>query len=92
MSIILSIKPKFTNLILDGSKTIEMRTKIGKKFINGARIIIYSSSPTKAIVAIAKIKKIQRLNKNKVDINLFQKICISQDFLTNIWKIKMIVT
>lgn len=80
MSIVLSIKPKFTNLILDGSKTIEMRTKIGKKFIKGSKIIIYSSSPCKAIVAIAKIKQIQGLKKNKVTEHHLKQICISQNF------------
>ncbi|MCU7226363.1 ASCH domain-containing protein, partial [Acinetobacter bohemicus] len=65
MSIVLSIKPQFTNLILEGKKTIELRTKIGKKFSNNADLIIYSSSPVKAIVAIAKVHKIQNLRKDQ---------------------------
>ena len=74
MNIVLSIKPQFTNLILDGSKTIEMRTKIGKNFINGATIIIYSSTPIKAIVATAKINKIQILKKNEITEEHLKKI------------------
>lgn len=80
MSIVLSIKPQFTNKILDGSKTIEMRTKIGKKFINGSKVIIYSSSPCKAIVAIAKIKKIQHLAKHEINDLHLSKICITREF------------
>ena len=86
MTIILSIKPQFTNLILDGRKTIEMRTKIGKKFIKGAKIIIYSSSPVKAIVAIAKIKEIEHLHKRQVDQKHLKKVCISQDFFDQYMK------
>lgn len=80
MSIVLSIKPQFTNKILDGSKTIEMRTKIGKKFINGSKVIIYSSSPCKAIVGIAKIKEIQHLIKHEISNLHLSKICITREF------------
>lgn len=57
-----------------------MRTKIGKSFLNGARIIIYSSNPVKAIVATAKIKEIQHLTKDMIDQNHLKKVCISKDF------------
>ncbi|MCO8044840.1 ASCH domain-containing protein [Acinetobacter bohemicus] len=80
MSIVLSIKPQFTNLILEGKKTIELRTKIGKKFSNNADLIIYSSSPVKAIVAIAKVHKIQNLRKDQITSDHFDKICISSAF------------
>ncbi|MEQ1120884.1 ASCH domain-containing protein [Acinetobacter seifertii] len=83
MTIILSIKPQFTNLILDGRKTIEMRTKIGKNFINGATILIYSSSPTKAIVAAVKIDRIQKLKKNEVTKQHLKKIHISEQFFND---------
>lgn len=86
MSIVISIKPQFTNLILDGKKTIEMRTRIGKKFINGSKVLIYSSSPCKAIVATAKIYKIQHLMKYDIkDIHL-SKICITREFFDEYMK------
>ncbi|MND81939.1 ASCH domain protein [compost metagenome] len=88
MSIVLSIKPQFTNLILDGSKTIEMRTKIGKKFINGATILIYSSSPIKAIVATVKIDKIQKLKKNEITKHHLKQIHISEQFFNDYMKDK----
>jgi len=86
MSIILSIKPKFTDLILSGQKTIEMRTKIGKKFTNDENVVIYSSSPKKAIVAIAKIKKIENLDKYEVEDYHLNKVCISRDFFNEYMK------
>lgn len=86
MSIILSIKPKFTDLILNGQKTIEMRTKIGKKFTNEQDVVIYSSSPKKAIVAIAKIKKIENLDKYEVEEHHLKKVCISRDFFNEYMK------
>lgn len=80
MSIVLSIKPIFTNLILSGQKTIEMRSKIGTKFANDSKIIIYSSTPTKAIAGTAKIKLIQQVRKDFITSNHLHKICISQAF------------
>lgn len=88
MSIVLSIKPQFTNLILDGKKTIEMRTKIGKKFVDGAKVIIYSSSPVKAIVATVKINKIQKLKKNEVTKQHLEQIHISEQFFNDYMKDK----
>ena len=80
MSIVLSIKPQFTNLILNGQKAIEMRTRIGKEFVSSAKVIIYSSSPVKAIVAIAEIDTIQSINKKEVTDQHLEKICISKKF------------
>lgn len=80
MSIVLSIKPQFTNLILEGKKTVELRTKIGKNFSDNSVLIIYSSSPIKAIVAIAKIHTIHNLKKDKITPDHLDRICISHDF------------
>ncbi|MGI1793985.1 ASCH domain-containing protein [Acinetobacter variabilis] len=86
MSIVLSIKPLFTNLILSGQKTIEMRSKIGTKFANDSKIIIYSSTPTKAIVGIAKIKSIQQVRKDQITALDLKRVCISYTFFENYMK------
>ena len=80
MKIILIIKPQFTNLIFSGHKTVEMRTKIGKEFVDGADIVIYSSSPVKAIVGLAKIDKIQYLQKKDILDEHLKSVCISKSF------------
>lgn len=49
MDILLSIKPKFVNEIISGSKKIEYRKKIFKNQ-NIDRIFIYSSKPMQKIV------------------------------------------
>ncbi|MDY0387165.1 MAG: GNAT family N-acetyltransferase [Methanolobus sp.] len=58
MNVLLSIKPKFANKILEGEKTYEFRkTKFNpKKNIN--KIYIYSSSPIKRIVGSFRIEKV----------------------------------
>ncbi|WP_343582565.1 ASCH domain-containing protein [Pseudomonas sp.] len=57
-AIVLSIKPKYCDLIYEGLKTVELRRKIGSAFTIGCKIYIYSSSPVKALTGEAKITKI----------------------------------
>lgn len=57
--IVLSIRPKYTNLILSGEKTVELRRVVPSSLRIGSEVIIYSTSPVKHILAIAKIKKIE---------------------------------
>lgn len=47
--ILISIKPKFVNLMFKGMKKYEYRTKEGK-FDQGAKIFVYCTSPIKKIV------------------------------------------
>lgn len=55
--ILISIKPKYSNMILRGKKSIELR-KSAPKVKKGDYMIIYSTSPVKSIVAITKINRI----------------------------------
>jgi predicted transcriptional regulator len=48
MAVLLSIKPKYVELIKAGFKKYEFRKKVFKKI--GSRIFIYSSSPVKKII------------------------------------------
>lgn len=54
-AILLSVKPKFANLIVDGSKLVELRRTVPAQTVG--TIAIYSSSPVKAIVALADVNK-----------------------------------
>lgn len=56
MKVVMSIKPKFAEKILNGTKIFELRKKIFKKKVE--RVIIYESSPTKKIVGEFIIDKI----------------------------------
>jgi predicted transcriptional regulator len=57
MDVLLSIKPRFVEAIMDGRKKYEFRkNKFSKKDINC--IYIYSTSPIKKIIGIFKINNI----------------------------------
>ncbi|WP_219952293.1 ASCH domain-containing protein [Dickeya zeae] len=64
--ILISIKPKYIEEILNGNKIIELRKKCGEKFSEDCQIYLYSSSPVKALVGKAFIKKIEKMELKRV--------------------------
>lgn len=63
-TILLSIKPVYADLILAGSKTVELRRSWASKKIT--RIVIYSSSPIQKIVGIVNVNEVNSLNKKQL--------------------------
>lgn len=52
--ILISIKPKYLDLILSGHKTVELR-KRSTKVPSGTRLLLYASSPRCAVVGEARV-------------------------------------
>lgn len=57
-AIILSIKPKYADLILAGSKTVEFRRAWAAEKVD--TIAIYASSPTQKLVGIVQVSEVVR--------------------------------
>jgi len=53
--LIISIKPKYMSEILEGRKTVELR-KASTQILAGSRMVLYSTSPTQAIVGEATVE------------------------------------
>src|SRR5262249_3864527 len=59
--LLLSLRPRFAQLILAGGKTVELR----RRSVNappGTLVILYASSPTMAIVGTARLRDVQVLD------------------------------
>ena len=63
-AILLSVKPKFANLIVEGSKLVELRRTIPSQ--NVGTIAIYSSSPVQMLVALANVKQTIEASPSKL--------------------------
>lgn len=63
-SILLSIKPTYSNMIFTGEKKYEYRKRICKKHIE--RIIIYESYPTKAVVGEVQVVSKMSMDKKEL--------------------------
>lgn len=59
--VVLSIKPVYSEKILDGTKTVELRRRFPVSAPNGALAYIYSTSPVKAMVGTAAIRDVLKL-------------------------------
>lgn len=62
--IVLSVKPRFADKILDGSKTVELRRRFSSAVPAGARAWIYSTTPIKAMTGAATISGVKQLPLN----------------------------
>jgi predicted transcriptional regulator len=59
-SLLLSVRPRFADAILDSSKTVELRrTRIHTE--PGMLVVLYSSTPVKAIVGTARVRHVESL-------------------------------
>jgi len=64
-SVLMSIRPKYANLIFSGLKTHELRRKI-PNVSSGDVIVVYSSSPEKRMKGIVRVKKVITLSKSNL--------------------------
>jgi len=76
--LLFSIKPEFSELILSGKKTVELRKQVPKKKSRYA--IIYESSPSKGITGLFVIKNIHVKPIKEIS-GLLSKACVSSQFL-----------
>lgn len=59
--IVISIRPEFSEKILEGKKTVELRRRFPEESAKGAVAYIYSTSPTMAMVGFAVICNVVKL-------------------------------
>jgi predicted transcriptional regulator len=58
-ALFISVKPQYANAILDGTKTVELR-RTRPNLPDGALVILYSSSPTRAVVGWAHLTGVRQ--------------------------------
>ena len=59
--IVLSIRPQYSEKILDGRKTVELRRRFPVSPQKGTVVYIYSTTPVRALVGSAEIKTVAKL-------------------------------
>lgn len=69
---LMSIKPGYANLIVEGVKIIELRKKFPSDVKPGTKIIIYASAPVSMIIGECYIQSVEEL---KID-ELWNRACI----------------
>ncbi len=60
--VLFSIRPTHVEKIFKGAKTVELRRRFASAVTPGTLALIYSTSPTSALIGSAKIKAVQRMD------------------------------
>jgi predicted transcriptional regulator len=63
---LVSIRPTHVENIVGGRKTVELRRRFAENVKSGAILLIYSTSPTQAIIGSASILGVYRLRLDKL--------------------------
>lgn len=59
--VLISVKPQYANLLVDGVKSIELRRKFPESIASGTKCLIYSTSPEKKVIGHCKISAVKKL-------------------------------
>ena len=60
--ILISVKPQYASLLVDGIKLVELRRKFPESIKSGTKCFIYSTSPVKRVIGHCRIGSIEKLN------------------------------
>jgi predicted transcriptional regulator/DNA-binding XRE family transcriptional regulator len=64
--VVLSIRPKYSEKIINGKKTIELRRRFPLSAASGRIAYIYSTSPVRAMVGLVEIAEVVKLPVNQI--------------------------
>jgi predicted transcriptional regulator len=64
-ALLLSVRPRFARLLLDGSKTVELR-RVRPGVAEGSLVLIYASSPTRTLVGTARVAGVQAASTERI--------------------------
>lgn len=78
--VLISIKPKFADLIFEGQKTVELRRVIPSEISINSEVIIYASNPEKSIVGTARVCKILKLSVADLWEQISHLACVDSKF------------
>ena len=81
--ILVSIHPNYASKILTGEKTVELRRRFPEAGTRGALALIYSTSPVKAIVGLARIKHVLKLPVSRIWKEHGPAACVSRSEFYN---------
>jgi predicted transcriptional regulator len=77
--LLLSIRPNYVDDILNGKKTVELRRRFSEAATAGSILLIYSTSPTQAVVGYATIEAVKKLPLGKLWKLHGKDACVSRE-------------
>lgn len=78
--LLISVKPRYARALLSGRKTVEVRRRF-PKMPDGTAVVLYSSSPERAILGTVRLKRTKRVQSSLVWELYARKIDIGEQAL-----------
>jgi len=76
--VVFSIKPEYSEKILSGEKTVELRRRFPTDIPNGTCALIYATTPTRALTGIALIGDVARMSPKEIWKVYSSRACIKR--------------
>jgi predicted transcriptional regulator len=76
--VVFSIKPDYCDKIVEGHKTIELRRRFPSSVPEGTTALIYATSPTRALLGVAKIGRVHRRPPQEIWDTFSGLVCITR--------------
>lgn len=76
--VVFSIKPDYCDKIVEGHKTVELRRRFPTSVPAGTTALIYATSPTRALLAIAEIGRVHRRSPQDIWSGFADRACIAR--------------
>ena len=77
--VVFSIKPQYSQPILEGLKTVELRRRFPTDVPVGTIALIYSTSPTRALTGIAEIAGVVKKSPSEIWTTFKKEACITRE-------------
>ena len=74
--VVFSIKPEYSEKILSGEKTVELRRRFPLSVPEGTVAMIYSTSPTRALTGVAEIGTVSQMSPTEIWQRFSSAACI----------------
>ncbi|TIP33327.1 MAG: helix-turn-helix domain-containing protein, partial [Mesorhizobium sp.] len=81
--VVLSIRPQYSDKIMDGRKTVELRRRFPISAPGGTLAYIYSTSPIRAMVGVAEIKDVLKLPVKQIWAEFEDRAFVDQNDFDN---------
>lgn len=76
--VVFSIKPEYSEKIVTGEKTVELRRRFPVSVPDGTVAMIYSTSPTRALTGLAEISSVSKLTPTEIWQQYSGEACIER--------------
>lgn len=77
--VVFSIKPEYSEKIISGEKTVELRRRFPQDVPAGTLALIYSTTPTRALTGVAEIGEVLKKSPSKIWDTFSSEACIRRN-------------